>query len=556
MSEKRGVNFLKSIGGRSIVSISILIILISMILTLFFTNSQKTTLERELINRVNSLANNFAYNSPYWVLTNHRVGMLQLIDGVMKEEEIVYAFIVDAQGNRIGRIDSTRIVSANKLDLSLNINAALPEMRKKYIEYTGLLINEVIRPIEIKNEKKEEYEAILFDEERAPGAEQMRQDSVPASDVRRLGVAYIGVSMEKLNRSIELVQRQAFMLTFGIIMLGIVFTIVMTNFITTPIRKLMEATKRLAHGDLDHVVPVARNDEIGILAHSFNQMTGELKKSREKIENWNKELEAKVIERTSELSEKNVELKQYSEELKRAYEELQTLDKAKDDFLALVSHELRTPLSSIVAYTEVLLDGMADTEEEEQSYLEIIKNESDRLTRLINNVLDISKMEAGRMPFLFSPVPINMVVNNSVDGLAGVAKKHNHIIHNCLAESTCLIKADEDKIVQVLSNILSNAIKFTPDGGEIKICGRPLHNQFEFAISDTGIGIKPEDQNKVFDKFQQIEDVDHHSEGTGLGMPISRLIIENHNGNLWLESDVGKGTTFYFTVPLYQNGKE
>jgi signal transduction histidine kinase len=114
----------------------------------------------------------------------------------------------------------------------------------------------------------------------------------------------------------------------------------------------------------DLYVEIKRKDEIGVLAQSFNQMTGELKKSREEIENWNKELETKVVERTKELGEKHKELKIYSEKLQKAYEELKTLDKSKDDFLALVSHELRTPLSSIVAYTEVLLDDMAESKEE------------------------------------------------------------------------------------------------------------------------------------------------------------------------------------------------
>jgi signal transduction histidine kinase len=196
---------------------------------------------------------------------------------------------------------------------------------------------------------------------------------------------------------------------------------------------------------------------------------------------------------------------------------------------------------------------MAESKEEEKNYLGIIKSESDRLTRLINNVLDLSKMEAGRMPFEFNYVKLSKLVNASVKGLAGMANKHKHKLINNLENSSIIVLADEDKIIQVLSNILSNAIKFTSDGGVITISGEIKDNKAEISILDTGRGIKKEDYDKVFDKFQQIEDVNHHSEGTGLGMPISKIIVENHKGKIWFESKVGQGATFYFTLPIKEN---
>lgn len=165
-------------------------------------------------------------------------------------------------------------------------------------------------------------------------------------------------------------------------------------------------------------------------------------------------------------------------------EELKTLDIAKDDFLALVSHELRTPLSSIVAYTEVLLDDMAETEEEEKSYLEIIKSESDRLTRLINNNLNLSKMEAGRMPFEFESAALSHLVNTSVNGLSGTADKHKLTVINNLADSPIRVRADSDKIIQVLSNVLSNSFKFTPEGGVITISGKVSDKMAQVSIAD------------------------------------------------------------------------
>jgi len=160
------------------------------------------------------------------------------------------------------------------------------------------------------------------------------------------------------------------------------------------------------------------------------------------------------------------------------------------------------------------------------------------------------------MPFEFNYVNLNKLVNASVRGLAGAAIKHKHKLINNLENSSIIIFADEDKIIQVLSNILSNAIKFTQEGGIITISGDVKYNNAEISISDTGHGIKKEDFNKVFDKFQQIEEVNHHSEGTGLGMPISKIIVENHKGKIWFESKVGQGTTFYFTIPIKKINKK
>ncbi len=554
MKVKNKIRFFKSLGGQAILVISLLIIFISLILSFFFTNRQKNFMEEELKKRCSSLANNLSYNSQYWVMTNYQPGLQQLISGIMKEKEIIYAIIIDNDGTIIGNNDTFKL--GEKMDIPSPIELFGEEtfVKEKILEDTKEKVIEIMSPIKITPEKISENEELLFsdkfDSNNIKGKGVKNLNTPPK---KLLGIVYLGVSTKNLNEAISEIQKKAFVITFGIILIGIILTIVMIRFVTQPLRKLMDATKIIAQGNLDHYVEIKRKDEIGVLAQSFNQMTGELKKSREEIENWNKELEAKVVERTKELSEKHKELKIYSEKLQKAYEELKTLDKSKDDFLALVSHELRTPLSSIVAYTEVLLDDMAESKEEEKNYLGIIKSESDRLTRLINNVLDLSKMEAGRMPFEFNYVNLNKLVNASVRGLAGAAIKHKHKLINNLENSSIIIFADEDKIIQVLSNILSNAIKFTQEGGIITISGDVKYNNAEISISDTGHGIKKEDFNKVFDKFQQIEEVNHHSEGTGLGMPISKIIVENHKGKIWFESKVGQGTTFYFTIPIKKN---
>ena len=550
MEIKNQISFLKGLGGRSILVISLLITVISVILSFFFTINQKNYMEEQLRERSNALANNLAYNSQYGVLIDNKPGLQQLINGVMNEKDIMCAFIVDRNGIVLGHNDTTRIGEIIDLKSLNQLYCTASGSSEKIVKQEEEGLIKIISPIEMKLEKSSENEEILFN--RDFNADNIRDDNSNGGNSiqkKLLGVVFLGVSTENLDNAISAIQRKAFVITFFIILIGIILTIVTIRFVTQPLRKLMEATKIVAHGNLDYHVKIIRKDEIGVLANSFNQMTSDLKKSRKEIEDWNRELEIKVADRTKELIKKHRELKQYSEDLQRAYEELKTLDKAKDDFLSLVSHELRTPLSSIVAYTEVLLDDMAESKEEENSFLEIIKNESGRLTRLINNVLDLSKMEAGRMPFNFKYVALQDLVNSSVKGLSGVSGKHRQTIINNLENSSIVVYADEDKIIQVLSNILNNAMKFTPDEGVITISGSIEDKMAEVTISDTGCGIKEKDYSKVFDKFQQIEDVNHHSEGTGLGMPISKIIIENHSGKIWFDSEIHKGTTFYFTLP-------
>ncbi len=245
--------------------------------------------------------------------------------------------------------------------------------------------------------------------------------------------------------------------------------------------------------------------------------------------------------------------------LSREVTKLREIDAMKNDFLSLVSHELRTPLTSIMAYTETLLmEGMVDTEEERREYLQIIYEEGDRLTRLINDVLDLTKMEAGKMEYVFEERDINEVIHQAVASTMPVAQQKSLKLTTDLAENLPPVRYDTDRIMQVLMNLLSNAVKFTEAGGAIDVrshlsppeTGSSLPT-VTVAVVDTGIGISPENVDRVFSKFEQVESIDHHSIGTGLGMPICKSIIEEgHGGRIWLESEVGKGTTFFFRIPV------
>jgi len=238
---------------------------------------------------------------------------------------------------------------------------------------------------------------------------------------------------------------------------------------------------------------------------------------------------------------------------------LRELDALKNDFLSLVSHELRTPLTSIMAYSETLLmEGMVDTEEERREYLQIINSEGARLNRLINDVLDLTKMEAGKMEYCFEEHDLNDIVHTAIGSSSSLAMQKSLELTTELCEDLPPAKVDSDRIMQVLMNFLSNAIKFTPEGGRVTVHtastppeeGKSVPTITAW-VEDTGCGIAPENLNRVFSKFEQIENIDHHHVGTGLGMPICKQIIEDgHGGTIWIESEVGKGTRVYFRIPV------
>jgi signal transduction histidine kinase len=244
--------------------------------------------------------------------------------------------------------------------------------------------------------------------------------------------------------------------------------------------------------------------------------------------------------------------------LTREVVKLRELDAMKNDFLSLVSHELRTPLTSILAYAETLLmDGLVETEEERQEYLQIIYDEGHRLSRLINDVLDLTKMEAGKMEYIFAEIDLNALAHTAVQGARSIGEPKGLDYREDFDPELPPVRADADRIQQVLTNLLSNATKFT-ESGSITVETRrspPLEEQtVETAtvrVSDTGIGIAPADLDRVFAKFEQVESIDHHSIGTGLGMPICKQIIEDgHGGRIGIESEVGRGTTVWFRIPL------
>lgn len=262
---------------------------------------------------------------------------------------------------------------------------------------------------------------------------------------------------------------------------------------------------------------------------------------------YSRELE----QRTDQLQAKSQALEAATQELRSANERLQELDRMKDDFISTVTHELRTPLTSIRAFTEILHDNPALPRPQRSNFLEIVLKESERLSRLINQVLDFSALEAGSAEW--HPVPVNMneLIRNAGESMGQLIREKEMALHLHLPTYVPEIVVDADRVTQVLINLLSNAVKFCEQGkGQIIVELNLRPNWLQVDVRDNGPGIAPAEQKTIFDKFRRLGgDENAQAHGTGLGLPISQRIIANCGGELWVHSTLGRGATFSFTLP-------
>ena len=392
------------------------------------------------------------------------------------------------------------------------------------------------------------------------------------------GTVRIGLSLAGMMATLARVRFALVMLSVAAVLIVLVSARILSRQITKPLGDLAEATAVVSTGDLDHPVDERLVGELGDLARSFNKMMNDLKRSRDAIRYQNQHLENMVRLRTAALQDKAIQLELANAELKE-------LDRLKSDFLSNVSHELRTPLTSIRSFTEIMIDaGDEITELERHEFLQIVSDQAQRLTRLISDLLDLSKMEAGEFHCQLASLGLELVAQSCTEVLRAVAGEKGIKLHDAIASELPPVMADRDRINQVMTNLLHNAIKFTPTGGAITITGnvcslrRPVIGVLEpgesppgafhgmesplpegdsylvVSVRDTGIGIRSEDQERIFDKFGQVGNIlTDKPQGTGLGLAISGSIVVQHGGALWVESAPGHGSVFSFSLPVVES---
>jgi signal transduction histidine kinase len=258
-----------------------------------------------------------------------------------------------------------------------------------------------------------------------------------------------------------------------------------------------------------------------------------------------------VVLYSHRLEQKSRELEAASAELRAANERLKELDRMKDDFVSTVSHELRTPLTSIRSFAEILLANPEVELTQRKQFVGIIVKETERLTRLINQVLDLAKLESGSAEWRVTRLDMRELVSDVLSGMSQVFTEKSIQLVTKLPERVAPVSGDLDRVIQVLLNLLSNAVKFCdPAHGRIEVTLSDTGDSVRLDVRDNGVGISAADQRVIFEKFRQAGDtLTGKPHGTGLGLPISRQIVEHLGGRLWVDSRPGAGACFSFTLP-------
>ncbi len=345
------------------------------------------------------------------------------------------------------------------------------------------------------------------------------------SDNEIIGMLYVGIP----EKPFIVLQNSIKHIIIGVGILGLLIAIIVSfvinGKITKPLDELKKGAEAIGKGNYDFRVKINTNDEFEELASAFNKMADEIRKSHEK-------------------------LKKQAEELEKSYNELKELDRLKSDIVAIVSHELRTPLTSIKGYVELVLDGtMGAITETQRKCLEIANENIDRLKRLIDNMLDLSKIEHGELEMNTKPTNLKDIVENAVNTLKPLADEKNiNIIYKI---NDIIINCDKDRITQVLTNLIENAIKFSPINEKVVIEAFKEGNSVHIKVIDNGPGIPKKDLDRIFDRFYQVDSPAKRIKGgSGLGLAVCKSIIEAHGGVIWVESELGKGSIFHIILPI------
>ncbi len=297
----------------------------------------------------------------------------------------------------------------------------------------------------------------------------------------------------------------------GTVFLALFLGFVLSWSLIWPIQRIGGRLAAIASGDFSGRVDVANRDELGTLATNVNRM---------------------------------------NDELRRVYRELESASRHKSEFLANMSHELRTPLNAIIGFSQVLRERMfGEINEKQREYLEDILSSGNHLLSLINDVLDLSKVEAGQIELEINRFSLREALERGLVMVRERATKDGVQLVLELDPAAEVVEGDERRIRQVIFNLLSNAVKFTPPGGRVELKSARHDGEVRVSVRDTGPGIAAEDQERIFEEFQQTEAGAGQREGTGLGLALSKRLVELHGGRIWVDSEPGEGSAFVFTLP-------
>ena len=319
------------------------------------------------------------------------------------------------------------------------------------------------------------------------------------------------ISIEATHDAYATSRRAVMLFAVSSVGLALLLGFAISSSIVGPVKAMESRMNEIATGDFSKSVEVPNRDELGVLASDLNRM---------------------------------------SEQLGLAHRELEAVSQHKSEFLANMSHELRTPLNAIIGFSEVLKNGLFGTLTPKQAeYMKDIHASGHHLLSLINDILDLSKVEAGRMDLNVSRFDVPVAIDNALVLVRERAMRNGVKLSSEIDGAIDTFAGDERMVKQILINLLSNAVKFTPAGGSVAIVAKPTADGVQVSVSDTGIGISQEEHGAIFEAFRQGAIARNGGrEGTGLGLTLARRFVEMHKGRIWVESEVARGSTFIFTL--------
>ena len=517
-----------------------IILLLFILLGIIDLYQNKRLAEDAFLKRGQAMAVNLAYSGELGVFAEDKHLLESSVRSVVGDADVAYVFIhgegwkILANGGRlINNVKDLRSeLSADDVRLISSLRPFSKSTvvgEEQFVEFVAPILSQVLGP----------PEELLLE---SPGVAPIRYSQGRS---RVIGAVRLGLTFRTVNEHMAALFKLWSSLTLVFLTLSTLAIYAFSKRITFPVIQLTQQANKIARGFLDQVIPVKSRDEIGQLAASFNEMAQSLKKNvsekeraLEELRELNATLEERIHIRTAEIESIN--------------EQLREATRHKSEFLANMSHELRTPLNAVLGFSEVLLERMfGELNPKQEEYLQDILESGRHLLSLIGDILDLSKIEAGRMELELATFNLPLTLQSTLTLVEERANRHGIQVMLQVEESLGNFTGDERKIKQILLNLLSNAIKFTPDGGKISVSAAKTETFVEISVSDTGIGIAPEDQRRIFEEFRQATgDSARKGEGTGLELTLAKKFVELHGGTISVESAIGHGSTFTFNLPV------